>query len=176
MRNAWVLVLLVACGSKSKDKFDDALVEMDAIATKMCACAVADTDCRLKAQADLLTYRKGLKERFGKDKASGDQEKRGRAVEKKIRECRNRGAAEGFEEVLTKLADYRTQMCACADQACSDKVHGDWKAYRATMKDRLGSAATPSDEQDARGKVLDTEMKACRGKYEGSAAAEKPIQ
>ncbi len=57
------------------------------------------------------------------------------------------------------------------DKACADQVQDGWKAYRSTMKERLGSAATPSDEQDARGKVIDTEMKACLGKFE---PAEKP--
>lgn len=169
MRNVFglgVVMLLVACGGNSKDKFDDLLVEMDAIATKMCACAEADAECRAKVQAELLTFRKGMKERVGKDKATEAQEKRGRDLEEKLRECRTRGAAQGFEEVLTKLAEYKTQMCACADKACSDQVLDGWKAFRATMKERLGSAAAPTDEQDARGKVLDVEMKACRAKFE----------
>jgi hypothetical protein len=166
-----VVMLLVACGGKSKDKFDDALVEMDALATRMCTCA--DTDCRIKVQADMLAFRKGLKDRFGKDKASEAQEKRGRGIEDKLRGCRTRGAGEGFESVLARLADSTKQMCACTDKACSDQVHDGWKAYRATMKERLGSGATPSDEQDARGKVLDAEMKACRAKFE--TAVEKPL-
>lgn len=174
MRNAWfVVIVLAACQGKSKDQFDDMLVQMDALATKMCACAPADSDCMIKVQDEMLQFRKGLKDRVGKDKPSSDQEKRGRALEEKLRTCRTRGAGAGFDEVLTRLADYKTQMCACADKACADQVRDGWKAYRATMKGRLGSAATPSDEQDARGKVIDTEMKACLGKFEPAEAPPK---
>lgn len=172
MRNlGFVVLLLGACGGKGNDKFDELLVEMDAIATKMCACAETDADCRVKVQTELLTFRKGIKDKVGKDKASEDQEARGRSIEDKLRGCRSRGASEAFEDVLTKLAEYRTQMCACADKACADQVRDGWKAYRATMKERLGAAATPTGEQDARGKVLDTEMKACLGKFETAAEA-----
>jgi hypothetical protein len=175
MRNVWLLVLvLAACGGGKKDKFDAAVAEMDAIATKMCACK--DADCTSKVQAELLELRKTFKDRFGKDKPSADQDKQGRAAEERLRTCRTKasGEAQSFEDVLAKLATYRTEMCACADKACSDKVLDGWKAYRATMKDQLGKAATPSDEQDARGKVLDTEMKACRGKFEPAEASPKP--
>ena len=166
MRNVWLVgILLMACGGKSTDKFDDMIVEMDALATKMCACAPADSDCMIKVQDEMLAFRKGLKGRVGKDKPSSDQEKRGRAIEEKLRTCRTRGAGAGFEEVLTRLADYKTQICACTDKACADQVRDGWKAYRSTMKERLGSAATPSDEQDARGKVIDTEMNACLDKF-----------
>ncbi len=167
MRNVWLVgILLAGCGGNSRDKFDDMIVEMDALAAKMCACAPADADCMIKVQDAMLAFRKELRARVGKDKPNSDQEKRGRAIEEKLRTCRTRGAGAGFEEVLTRLADYKTQMCACTDKACADQVRDGWKAYRSTMKERLSSAATPSDEQDTRGEVIDTEMKACLGKFE----------
>lgn len=165
-----VVLVLVACQSKGKDKFDDLLVEMDRIADHMCACNATDAACRSKVQAELLEFRKGMKGKVGKDKASAAQEKRGREIEEKLRACRSRGAAAGFEDVLTKLTDAKTKMCACTDKACADQVRDGWKAQLATLHEQLGSAATPSDEQDARGKVIDAEMKACRAKFEPAEA------
>lgn len=161
-----VVLLLVGCGTRSKDKFDDLLVEMDGIADHMCACKDSDAACRTKVHEELLAFRKGMKDKVGKDKASAAQDKLGRQVEDKLRACRNRGTAAGFEDVLTQLTDSTTKMCACPDQACAAQVRDGWKAQLATMHEQLGSAATPSDEQDARGKVIDAEMKACLAKFE----------
>jgi len=172
MRNVWLAVMvLAACGGTKQDKFDEALVAMDALAVKMCACT--DPPCTTAVQTELRELRKGFKDTLGKDKPSAAQDKRGREIEEKLRACRTQGSGEAksFDDVLTKLATFKTEMCACVDKACADRIHDAWKAYRATMKDQLGSAATPSDEQDARGKVLDTEMKACRGKFEKPAEA-----
>lgn len=170
MRNAcFVVLLLVGCGAKGKEKFDEMLVELDALTTKMCACAAADADCMVKVQSELLAFRKGLKDRVGKDKASGAQEKRGREIEEKLGACRTRAAGAGFDDVLTRLTDYKTKMCACTDKACAEQVRDDWKAYRATIQERLGNAATPSDEEDARGEVIEIELKVCLGTFETAA-------
>ncbi|MBA3453427.1 MAG: hypothetical protein H0T42_10080 [Deltaproteobacteria bacterium] len=151
-------------------KFDEILVELDALATKMCGCHERDSDCMVKVQSELLAFRKGLRERVGKDKASADQEKRGREAEERLRACRARAAGDGFDEVVTRLTDYKAQACACTDKACADQVREGWKAYRATIKERLGSAALPTLDQDARGMVIDTELKTCLDKFEASAA------
>jgi len=175
MRNVWLAVIvLAACGGTKQDKFDEALVAMDALATRMCACT--DAACTTKVQADLGELRLGFKDALGKAKPSAAQDKRGREIEERMRTCRTQGSGEakGFDDVLTRLAAFKTEMCACTDKACADRVQDAWKAYRAAMKDQLGSAATPSDEQDARGKVLDTEMKACRGRFEQAAEAPPP--
>jgi len=175
MRNVWLAVMvLAACGGTKQDKFDEALVAMDALAVKMCACT--DAACTTEVQTALRELRKGFKDTLGKNKPSAEQDARGRAIEDKLRGCRTKGSGEAksFDDVLTQLATFKTEMCACADKACAERVQDAWKAYRATMKDQLGSAATPSDEQDARGKVLDTEMKACRGKFEKPAEAPVP--
>jgi hypothetical protein len=85
------------------------------------------------------------------------------------------GGADRFDEVLGELEGFKNRMCACADRACADKVQDDWRAYRKTMKDKLGTDGKPNEAQDKRGRVLDEEMRVCRRKIAGDApAAEAP--
>ncbi|MDB4961564.1 MAG: hypothetical protein JWP01_1563 [Myxococcales bacterium] len=176
-----VLWAAVGCGGKKKgtDKFDEVLVEMEALSTKLCACP--DAECADKVQAEVLALRKTFKERLGKDaKPSDEQNQRGRASEKRIGECRAKFTTQSFDQVLDRLEDLKTRMCACTDPSCADKVQDEWGAYRKSMKDRLGKDAKPTDAQDKRGLALDVEMKACREKFTGSGSgsaaptAEKP--
>jgi hypothetical protein len=167
---AIAILASVACGGKGKDKFDDVLVEMDALSAKLCTCP--DAACADKVQAEVLALRKTLKDRLGKDaKPSDEQNKRGRAAEKKLGECRAKFTTLSFDQVLEQLDGFKTRMCACADAACADKVQDEWGAYRATMKDRLGKDAKPDDAQDKRGRALDVEMKACREKFGRAGSA-----
>jgi len=167
MRLVWLtLMVLAACsGTKKPDAFDESLVALEVLATKMCACT--DAACTTKVQGELTALRKTFRDKHGTEKASADQEKRGRAFEEQIRTCRAKAIGEtaGFDAVLTRLEGFKTEMCACTDKACTTKVEAAWKEYRATMKDQLGSAAMPSDEQGARGEGIDNEMKACIAKF-----------
>lgn len=76
------------------------------------------------------------------------------------------GGADKFDGVLGELEGFKNRMCACVDKACSDKVQDDWRAYRKTMKDRLGTSSRPSEAQNKRGRVLDEEMRVCRRKLD----------
>jgi len=166
MRSVWLtLIVLAACGgAKAPDKFDESLAAMEALAAKMCTCT--DAACTSKVQGELTELRKTFRDKHGTDKASADQEKRGRAFEDQLRTCRAKALGEtaGFETVLTRLAAFKTEMCACTDKACTLKVEAAWREYRATMKDQLGNAM-PNDEQGARGESIDNEMKACIAKF-----------
>ena len=79
------------------------------------------------------------------------------------------GKTDEFDKVLTELEGFKTKMCACTDKACVDKVQDDWRAYRKTMRDKLGKDSKPSEAQDKRGRDLDEEMRACRKKYDADA-------
>lgn len=166
----WLTVIALAgCGgSKKPDKFDDSLAALEALATKMCACT--DAACASSVQSELTALRKTFRDKHGTDKASADQEKRGRAFEEQLRACRAKanGEGQGFDAVLTRLDALKTQMCACTDKACTLAVQTAWKDYRKTLKDLIGSAATPTAEQDQRGQALDAELQACLAKYENA--------
>jgi hypothetical protein len=177
MRNLSIAMLwwwaVAGCGGKSSDKFDAVLVEMDALTAKLCACP--DAACADQVQAEVLALRKTFKDRLGKDaKPTDEQNKRGRESEKKLGECRAKFTTASFDQVLDRLAELKTRMCACTDPACADKVQDEWGAYRASMKDRLGKDAKPDDAQDKRGRALDVEMKACRDKFTGAGSAATP--
>ncbi|MBA3459879.1 MAG: hypothetical protein H0T46_07950 [Deltaproteobacteria bacterium] len=81
------------------------------------------------------------------------------------------GGSDKFDAVLGELEGFKNRMCACVDKACGDQVADDWRAYRATMKDKLGKDGKPSEAQDKRGRVIDEEMRACRRKLTGEAPA-----
>jgi hypothetical protein len=163
------VIALAACGGTTQpDAFDDSLAAMEALATKMCACT--DAACSTTVQAELTALRKTFRDKHGTDKASAAQEKRGRAFEEQFRTCRTkaRGDGQGFDAVLTRLDALKTEMCACTDKACTTNVETAWKEYRTTLKDQLGTAATPNPEQDARGTSIDAELRACLAKYENA--------
>jgi len=89
------------------------------------------------------------------------------------------GKKDKFDEVLGEMGSLKDKMCACTDKACVDKVQDEWKAYRKSMKDKLGKDAKPNDEQNKKGQALDDEMRKCRHKFDdaagsGSAATETP--
>lgn len=91
MRNfmivASLLVGLGGCGKK--DKFDEVLGEMGSFKDKMCACA--DKACVDKVQDEWKVYRKGMKEKVGKDaKPNEAQDKKGRELDDEMRKCRKK--------------------------------------------------------------------------------------
>jgi hypothetical protein len=76
------------------------------------------------------------------------------------------GGNDGYDQVLRELEGFKNRMCACVDRACTDKVQDDWRAFRKTMKDKLGNGSKPSEAQNKRGRVLDEEMRVCRNKLD----------
>jgi len=89
------------------------------------------------------------------------------------------GKKDKFDEVLGEMGSLKDKMCACTDKACVDKVQDEWKAYRKSMKDKIGKDTKPSESQDKKGRELDDEMRKCRHKFDdaagsGSAATETP--
>ena len=65
-------------------------------------------------------------------------------------------------EILGQLESFKTQMCACKDVACADKVTEARREYRKTMREKLDKGSKPSAAQDRKGKALEVELQACR--------------
>ena len=99
MRNFIIVASLLAglSGCGKKDKFDEVLGEMGGFKDKMCACP--DKACVDKVQDEWRVFRKGMKEKVGKDaKPSEAQDKRGRELDEEMRKCRKKyDAAEGAD-------------------------------------------------------------------------------
>jgi len=74
------------------------------------------------------------------------------------------GHAKGdkFDEILDQLGKFKTEMCACKDAACAQKVSEARRDFKSTMRDRLDKGAKPTDAQDKQGKTIESELQACR--------------
>lgn len=67
-----------------------------------------------------------------------------------------------FDDMLGELEGFKNKMCECKDEACADKVQDDWRAYRKTMKEKIGKDSKPSEAQDKKGRDLTSQMRECR--------------
>ncbi len=76
--------------------------------------------------------------------------------------CKGGAGADKFDEILGQLESFKTQMCACKDVACADKVTEARREYRKTMREKLDKGSKPSAAQDRKGKALEVELQACR--------------
>ncbi|MFN0251897.1 MAG: hypothetical protein ACKV2T_33785 [Kofleriaceae bacterium] len=70
--------------------------------------------------------------------------------------------SDAFDEILVQLEKFKTEMCACTDAACADRVSEARREFKKTMRDRLAKDAKPTAEQDRKGKAFETELRACR--------------
>ncbi len=75
-----------------------------------------------------------------------------------------------FDSALSEFEAIKNKMCECADKACTDKAQEEYKTWRSAMKEKVGKDVKPTEAQDARGKELQTEMRTCRKKFDGSGA------
>lgn len=76
--------------------------------------------------------------------------------------CPSKKGSDKFDEILGQLERFKTEMCACKDAACADKVTEARREYRKTMREKLDKDAKPSAEQDRKGKAFEAELQACR--------------
>ena len=49
--------------------------------------------------------------------------------------CKKKG---GGGEAMAKMSEFKNQMCACTDKACTDKVAGDMQKWQADMAKEMG--------------------------------------
>ncbi len=86
-----VIAILAAAGCGSKDAYDAVIDDLDALATRMCACV--DTTCADKVQDEARAYRRTIQDKIGrdtKDRPTEAQEARGRAADERLRACRKK--------------------------------------------------------------------------------------
>jgi hypothetical protein len=163
----------------SGDVFEKALVELEGLRSRMCACA--DVPCTDKVFEEFKTWRANLL-KSGK-KPTADQDKKGNEIDKAMRACRanvtakpgsnanagsGAGSADPLEAALVELDTFKGKMCACKDKACADAVQTDFATWQRNLRTRL--TTKPSKLQEVRGKGLEDEMKECRKKAEAGTA------
>lgn len=107
MRNftivAGLVLALTGCG---KNKFDQAVSEMESLKDRMCACS--DKACADKVSDDYKEWRKSMKEKFTKEddkNASEEQTRRAKDADKAFHECRSKLKDSGDKADPAKPAD-----------------------------------------------------------------------
>lgn len=91
-----IAAALALAGCHEKDKYDEVIADLDALAARMCACA--DVSCADQVTEDARAYRKTIQDRIGrdtKDKPTEAQEAQGRAADERMRACRKKLAPSG---------------------------------------------------------------------------------
>jgi hypothetical protein len=99
-------VMMVACavlalGACKKDKWEQAVSDLEGFRDKMCACK--DKDCVEGVNKDMKAWEKGMEDKMGKDEKPPEKlMERGDKAEKELRECkkamRKAGEGKGGEE------------------------------------------------------------------------------
>lgn len=89
--------------------------------------------------------------------------------------CGDSKTPDKFDEILGQLEKFKTEMCACTDAACADRVLDARREYKKTMRDSLDANAKPTDAQDKKGKAFEAELLSCRKQLSSAAgSAETP--
>jgi len=160
-----------AGGSEANAKIEIALVELERLRNKLCACT--DAACADQVTAEKKAWEVAMRQKMGTAKPDDKQKQRGQLFEDGMQECRKRLAGGGggsdpkiaarFDNALAELKALKTKMCACADKACGEKVVTEHAAWKDALKKEL-KGNKPTKDQDARGQQLDRELKDCRAK------------
>jgi hypothetical protein len=191
---AVLAVLLVACkGNENKpidktdtagagssptpalaDSFEKGLDSLEDLRARMCACT--DVPCTDKVFEEFKAWRVNIRKDNPGMRPSKEQEKKGNAIDKAMRACRANvtakpGSATGgeppkdpIEAGLVELAAFKAKMCACKDKACADALQTDYATWQRNLRTKV--AEKPNKQQEARGTVIENEMKECRKKAE----------
>jgi hypothetical protein len=84
-----LVLALTSCATK--DKYDEVLDDLEALASRMCACT--DKACGDTVQEDARAYKLTIQDRIGRDskaKPSDAQDAKGRAADDRMRACRKK--------------------------------------------------------------------------------------
>jgi hypothetical protein len=71
------------------------------------------------------------------------------------------GAHQPGSELVSELTTIKTEMCACRDHACSERVKADYDALEQRGAKQYGSLDEIPPDVRARLTTLDGEMRAC---------------
>lgn len=154
-----------AGGSEANAKIEIALVELERLRNKLCACT--DAACADQVTAEKKAWETAMRQKMGTAKPDDKQKARGKLFEDGMQECRARIAGGGgearFDTAIAELKGLKAKMCSCADKACGDKVNEEYKAWKAALAAEMTGKKPTADQQSRGDKVLD-ELKACRTK------------
>lgn len=128
MQNLSLLVCSLFLVAGCNDKWDKALSQLDGFKDKMCACK--DKACTEGVEKDVATWESTMTDTFKKDEKPPEKLiEKGDKIEKEMRECRKAiektAGADAAAAALKKMTEFKDQMCACKDTACTTKVSDD---------------------------------------------------
>jgi hypothetical protein len=169
---ASVVVLLGAC---KKDKWEQAVSDLEGFRDKMCACKDKSGDraarkiCADDVETAMKTWDKGMEDKMGKDDKPPEKlMERGDKVQKELRDCKkairhDADALEG-EAAMAKMSEYKDKMCACksGDKACAEAVQKDMQSYAAAHTDM--ATMKMSDEDMKKATNIGMELAKCSSK------------
>jgi hypothetical protein len=72
------------------------------------------------------------------------------------------GCGSKTDKALDALEDFKTQMCKCTDASCVEGVEKEMSEWEAKMKDSGIEKSDLSDDQKAKAKEINTELRKCR--------------
>ncbi len=182
MRNYMLMACVVlAFGACKKDKWEQAVSDMEGFRDKMCACKdqkdpKAQKDCADGVEKSMKDWEKGMEDKFGKDDKPPEKlMERGDKVEKDMRECRKAirkaGEAAAGGDMIKKMGEFKDAMCACkeGDKDCASKVQKDMQDY--AQANAAGMGDKMSDEDMKKATDIGMEMAKCAGKAMGAGSA-----
>jgi hypothetical protein len=73
-----------------------------------------------------------------------------------------------IDQVISDLDSWKSKMCACSDNPCTEKVHTEFKKYQEGMREKFKSLDKDDIDKSKVEKIekMEKEYKACRRKYD----------
>lgn len=172
-----VVCVVLALGACKKDKWEQAVTDLEGFRDKMCACKDKSGDrairqsCADDVEKSVKDWEKSMKDKFGKDDKPPDKLiERGDKAEKELRDCKKeiaKGAdALKMQATMDQMVKFKDDMCKCADKACADKVMADMSKWGDEQAKNMGDFR-PSDDDMKRMEELTKQLTDCSAKAQG---------
>jgi hypothetical protein len=154
MKASTLVCVVLAFAACKKDKWENAVVELEGFRDQMCGCKDKSGDrmiqksCADDVSGKMEAWRKDMKSKFGEKETPPEALiTRGDKAEKELRECKKAitaasGAAQA-EMVVGDMVKFKDRMCACKDKACADGVTSDMQKWGVEQAKNTGEAPTP---------------------------------
>jgi hypothetical protein len=136
------------------------------------ACACADASCVGEVQMRMGAWAKPRLPRIQLLKPTEAENAAAEALQVRMQSCLARHEAPPMlltgRVVLDQLAEWKTQICACTDQACVQGVQEQMMTWAAANLDAM-KGLEPTADEDAEADRIDSELNACIARIESSA-------
>lgn len=175
MRNYLTIACVVlAFGACKKDKWEQAVSDLEGFRDQMCACSkksgdhAIQKDCADGVEKSMKDWEKGMEDKMGKDDKPPEKlMERGDKAEKELRDCKkdiSKGAAKmKMQAAMDQMTKFKDQMCACKDKACADKVSKDMTDW-GTAQAKDMSDFSPTEEDTKKMTDITKDMTDCMTK------------